>query len=232
HRLVLLELFQLPADFLQFEKGRVQRGKVVPGWLQFGRSCPKSQLKLAHVRTQPIKRRRGIDWQHALLISIDAQRWQIYSAAARRECLSPFCMLDFCIYIVYRAGSALLAALPWRVLFALGNGAGFCGWMFLRKYRRLALHNVSIAFGNEKSPRELRRLVRRHFQRLGSNFFYSAKIISIPVEKLLRRVTTENLDSLDRELRAGVPVVLVLSHLANWELFAQLMPQFVSHARA
>ena len=140
-------------------------------------------------------------------------------------------MLDFCIYIVYRAGSALLAALPWRVLFALGHGAGFCGWLVLGKYRRLALRNVSIAFGNEESPRELRRLARRHFQRLGANFFYSAKIIAIPVEKILRRVTTENLDSLDRELRAGVPVVLVLSHLANWELFAQLMPKCLSHSQ-
>jgi heptosyltransferase II len=163
---------------------------------------------------------------------IDAQRRQIYSAAALPERLSPFCMLDFCIYIVYRAGSAFLAALPWPALFALGNIGGFCAWVVLGKYRRLALSNASIAFGNEKSPRELRRLVCRHFQRLGANFFYSAKIISISVEKILPRVTTENLDSIDRPLRAGVPVVLVLSHLANWELFAQLMPKFVSHARA
>src|SRR5438876_6107457 len=126
-------------------------------------------------------------------------------------------MLDFSIYLFYRAGMVLLTALPLRALFTLGNVSGFCAWILLGKYRRLALRNVSIAFGNEKSPRELRRLVRRHFQRLGANFFYSAKIIAIPVEKILGRITTENLDSLDRELRAGVPVVLVLSHLANWE---------------
>jgi lipopolysaccharide heptosyltransferase II len=34
-----------------------------------------------------------------------------------------------------------------------------------------------------------------------------------------------------REFRAGVPVVLVLSHLGTWELFAQLMPKFVGFVR-
>jgi heptosyltransferase-2 len=141
-------------------------------------------------------------------------------------------MLDFSVYIVYRAGSAVLAALPWRVLFALGNVAGLCAWVVLGSYRRLALSNVATAFANEKSPRQLRRLVRRHFQRLGANLLYTVKITATPLKKILPRVTTENLDSIDRPLRNGVPVVLVLSHLANWELFAQLMPGFVSPAPA
>src|SRR5438046_10486610 len=36
---------------------------------------------------------------------------------------------------------------------------------------------------------------------------------------------------MDSRFRAGVPVVLVLSHLATWELFAQLMPKFVGYVR-
>ena len=72
-------------------------------------------------------------------------------------------MLDFSIYLLYRAGLLLLTALPLRALFVLGNGAGLCAWLILGKYRRLAQRNVSIAFGNEKPLRELRRLVRRHF---------------------------------------------------------------------
>src|SRR5947207_5280807 len=139
-------------------------------------------------------------------------------------------MLDFCVYILYRAGAAVLAALPWRALYVVGNIAGWCAWIVLGKYRRLALRNVATAFANEKPPRELRRLVRRHFQRLGANFLYTVKITAAPVERILPRVTTENLDSIQRPLRNGVPVVLVLSHLANWELFAQLMPGFVTTA--
>ena len=140
-------------------------------------------------------------------------------------------MLDFTVYLLYRAGSAIASALPLRLLFILGGFLGFCAWLILPGYRRLANRNVSIAFGSEKSPAESRRLVRRHFQRLGANFLCSVKLSTMPAEKILRRVTVENIEAMDRRFRAGVPVVLVLSHLATWELFAQLMPKFVGYVR-
>ncbi|MGC2626443.1 MAG: lipopolysaccharide heptosyltransferase II, partial [Candidatus Udaeobacter sp.] len=50
-------------------------------------------------------------------------------------------------------------------------------------------------------------------------------------EKVLERVEVENTESMAREFRAGVPVVLVLSHLGTWEVFAQLMPKFFGFVR-
>jgi lipopolysaccharide heptosyltransferase II len=50
-------------------------------------------------------------------------------------------------------------------------------------------------------------------------------------EKILERVEVENIESMAHEFRAGVPVVLVLSHLGTWEVFAQLMPKFVGFVR-
>jgi lipopolysaccharide heptosyltransferase II len=103
--------------------------------------------------------------------------------------------------------------------------------MFSGKYRHLATRNLEIAFANEKSPRELRQLVRRHFRRLGANLLCSAKLTQMPPEKILERVEVENIESMAREFRAGVPVVLVLSHIGTWEVFAQLMPKFVGFVR-
>jgi heptosyltransferase-2 len=141
-------------------------------------------------------------------------------------------MLDFVLYLLYRCGAAIARVLPLPFLFALGEFLGLCAWLILPDYRALALRNTAIAFGNEKSPHELRRLVRRHFQRLGANLFCSVKLTSMPVEKILQRVSTENIEPLVGQLRDGVPLVLVLSHLATWELFAQLMPKFIGRARA
>jgi heptosyltransferase-2 len=140
-------------------------------------------------------------------------------------------MLDFVVYLLYRTGLAVIAAIPMRLLFAVGQFLGFCAWLVSGKYRRLAKRNVAIAFANEKTPREMRRLVRRHFQRLGANLLCSVKLTSMPPEKILRRVKVDNIEAMDREFRAGVPVVLVLSHLGIWELFAQLMPKFVGYVR-
>jgi heptosyltransferase II len=124
-----------------------------------------------------------------------------------------------------------LTALPLRVLYAVGNGAGFFGWLLFGRYRRLARQNVTIAFGQEKSPRQLRRLVRQHFQRLCANLLCSIKLANMPVDEILQHVKVENIEAMDRHLRAGVPVVLVLSHLGTWELFAHIPPKFIGHVR-
>jgi heptosyltransferase-2 len=140
-------------------------------------------------------------------------------------------MLDFIVYLLYRSGSAIACALPLPLLFVLGECLGFCAWIVLGKYRRLAQRNVVIAFGSEKSPRELRRIVRRHFQRLGANLLCSVKLTAMPLEKMAMRMEAENLDFIHRELRAGRPVVLILSHLANWELFAHILPKYIGYVR-
>src|SRR5437762_2896910 len=140
-------------------------------------------------------------------------------------------MLDFVVYLLYRLGSAIIGGLPLPLLFVTGQFLGFFAWIVLGKYRRLALRNLAIAFGEEKSPLELRQLGCRHFQRLGANLLCSVKLTQMSPEKILHRVTVENIEAMGGRFRAGIPVVLVLSHLANWELFAQLMPKFVGYVR-
>src|SRR6266446_2013567 len=177
------------------------------------------------------------------IILVEATRRQIYPARSSfaqrrgRGPAAPHCdtaasaMLDSVVYLLYRAGLAIAAALPLRFLFAVGQFLGSCAWLLSGKYRRLAECNVAIAFANEKSPRELRRLVRRHFRRLGANLLCSAKLTAMPPEEILQHAEVENIEAMAREFRAGVPVVLVLSHLGTWELFAQLMPKFVGFVR-
>ncbi|PYJ11992.1 MAG: hypothetical protein DMF06_00955, partial [Verrucomicrobia bacterium] len=140
-------------------------------------------------------------------------------------------MLDFSIYLLYRAVTAMASLLPVRVLFALGSFLGFVAWFLLPPYRRLARRNLEIAFGNEKSSRELRRIARRNFQWLSANLFCNLKMVSMPPAELAKFVDTENLEAIHQELRAGRPVVLLLSHIGNWELLAQLVPHYASYAR-
>src|SRR6266853_1443094 len=45
------------------------------------------------------------------------------------------------------------------------------------------------------------------------------------------QIETENFDVVQRQLRAGRPVVLVLSHLGNWELISQILPRFIGYVR-
>jgi lipopolysaccharide heptosyltransferase II len=140
-------------------------------------------------------------------------------------------MLDFSIYLLYRGVTAIAGLLPVRLLFAIGSFLGFCGWLLLPQYRRLARRNLEIAFANEKSSQELRRIARRHFQSLGANLFCGLKMVSMSREKLLRLIPPANLDPVHEVLRSGRPVVLLLSHIGPWELAAQLVPLYIPYAR-
>jgi heptosyltransferase-2 len=140
-------------------------------------------------------------------------------------------MPDFLSYLFYRALAAVVAALPLRLLFVIGNVTGFVSWLILGKYRRLARHNLRIAFGAEKSSRELGRLARRNFQRLSTNLLSSIKLSTASFEIWEKRIAVENFEVLERPLRAGRPVVLVLSHLGNWELIAQIVPRLLAGFR-
>lgn len=135
-------------------------------------------------------------------------------------------MLDFSLYLLYRAGSAILHALPLRFVYSLGEILGFCAWLLLGKYRKLARANLAIAFGREKSRAELRGLTRRHFRRLGANLLSSLKLGAMPLEKIAERVTLENPELMQDAVRAGRPVVVALSHLGSWEIFAQIFPKY------
>ncbi len=140
-------------------------------------------------------------------------------------------MLDYCTYLLYRAGVAAMRLVPLRAIFLLGEILGFVAWILSRKYRRLAQRNLRIAFGNEKSPAELRRLTRRHFQRLGANLLSSAKLGTMPLDEIAACVTLENENAMHDQLRAGRGVALVLSHLGSWELFAQVFPHHFGYVR-
>jgi lauroyl/myristoyl acyltransferase len=58
-------------------------------------------------------------------------------------------MRDYPAYLLYRAISALIAALPLPVVFRIGEFAGSIAWLVMHGYRDLALRNIGLAFGSE-----------------------------------------------------------------------------------
>lgn len=140
-------------------------------------------------------------------------------------------MLDFCVYLIYRAVLRMITALPLRLVFHLGQSLGFFAWLVLPNYRRLARQNLEIAFGVEKSGKEKHRIARHHFQRLGANLLSSMKLNAMPLAAVAELIAVEGEGEVHRQLRAGRPVVVVLSHLGNWELFAQILPHYFGYTR-
>ena len=140
-------------------------------------------------------------------------------------------MFDYVVYLFYRAGTDLLILLPLPLIFAIGQIGGAIGWLALPHYRKLALRNVRIAFGDELSEKQMRGIVRRHFQRLGANLLCSVKFTRMPMERILERVRLENFEYAENCFRQKQPFVLCLSHIGSWEFCSQLFPHFAHGQR-
>lgn len=127
-------------------------------------------------------------------------------------------------FALYRLVGIVVGLLPLKAGFCLGAALGWISYFFAGPYRRLVMRNLTIAFGREKSPGELRALARKHFTLLGANLFSSLKFPRLSHEELAQLVTIEGLETIDAGIVANGGFVMVISHIGNWEMFAQLSP--------
>ena len=132
--------------------------------------------------------------------------------------------MDRAVFWLYRLASGALCLLPLSAVFRLGWALGTVTFYVSGKYRRLVLRNLGIAFGGEKSPAELRALARKHFATLGANLLSSIKLPRLSREEIERVVKVEGIGTMDEGIIANGGFVMVISHLGNWEMFAQLTP--------
>jgi len=130
--------------------------------------------------------------------------------------------MEYAIYLFYRLFAAVIGALPLSLVFRIGNFLGLLAYHLGRPYRNLVMANLRIAFGGEKSPAELRALARQHFVNLGANIFSSIRVSGMSSEEVLKIATLENLEILKQAVAEKSGVIMVISHIGNWELFAQL----------
>jgi len=127
------------------------------------------------------------------------------------------------VYWLYRALGGIIGKLPLRTVMRLGRTLGWIGYWVAGGYRRMVMRNLEIAFP-EKRLRERRYIAREHFCTLVGNLFAAEKIGRMPQEQLRELVTVQGLNVLEEQAAAKRGMVMVISHIGNWELLAQLSP--------
>jgi lipopolysaccharide heptosyltransferase II len=130
-------------------------------------------------------------------------------------------MMDRLLYWLALGAVTVIRRLPLAVCFVLGQIIGAFLWAILPRYRKLARENLSAVFAKEKSAAEIQRLTFRHFTTLGANGICSFKFAVLPQETILRIAPFINSEVVERNILAGRGVVLAISHMGSWELYAQ-----------
>ena len=78
--------------------------------------------------------------------------------------------MDAPLYWFARAVAALIQALPLTLVARLGRACGAAAFWLDARHRRVALRNLEMCFGGEKSPAEIRAIAKENFRRIGENY--------------------------------------------------------------
>ncbi len=127
------------------------------------------------------------------------------------------------VYHAVRVFIALLNALPRRSALSVSGWMGELAYLAASDARRLTLANLTLAYGNEKCLREIKRLGRTVFRELGRNVVDAARLHRITIENVDDLVTIEGLEHLESAYEQGRGVVAVSAHLGNFELLGSFL---------
>lgn len=131
-------------------------------------------------------------------------------------------------YFCVRGVASFLQALPLNWVARLGRAFGGLVYWLDARHRRVALKNLAMCFGTEKSPAELRALAKQNFLNIGENYLAAVKTAAMTPQQMARHFTFVGADKiLPHEANAGPQSrVVAVGHFGNFELYARF-GQFV-----
>lgn len=139
--------------------------------------------------------------------------------------------MDQLLYWFARSVVALLQALPLRGVARIGRAGGAIAFWLDGRHRRVAIRNLTMCFGSEKSPDEIRAIAQENFRRLGENYLSAIKTAAMSQAEMASRFKFVGAEKI---VATGTPAgpksrVIAIGHFGNFELYArfgQYVPQF------
>lgn len=127
-------------------------------------------------------------------------------------------LIAYLTYLILRGFSFFINLLPEGLSLWLGRQLGRIAFHLDREHRKVALENLSAAFGREKSTQESYSIAKRAFQNLGMNAVEFFRMPRMDIETFKKRVVVEGLDMAQKAFDGKRGILLLLSHFGNWEL--------------
>jgi lauroyl/myristoyl acyltransferase len=136
--------------------------------------------------------------------------------------------MDTLLYWVARASVAIIQTLPLVWIARIGRAGGTLAFWLDARHRRVALKNLTMCFGNEKSPVEIRTIAKENFRRLGENYASAVKTAAMSLEQLRPHFEFGGAENILPHATDAGPQsrIFAIGHFGNFELYARF-GQFV-----
>ncbi|OGC77984.1 MAG: hypothetical protein A2145_02120 [candidate division Zixibacteria bacterium RBG_16_40_9] len=113
---------------------------------------------------------------------------------------------------------SILRLLPYSFNLRIADFLGDITFGLLRIRREVTLKNLEMAFGNQKSKNELKKIARESYRKQARSFISHILFPALSKENILSQLEFENLHYFDEILKHGKGGILVSSHFGNWQI--------------
>jgi KDO2-lipid IV(A) lauroyltransferase len=136
-------------------------------------------------------------------------------------------MFGYFQYILIKAFSLLVNFLPEDIALRLGRFLGGIAFFLDKDHRNVAIENLTIAFGKEKSEEEIRSIAKKAFQNMGLTAVEFFRIPKMDIESFKKRIIIKGIENVKETIENRKNgILLLLSHLGNWEMMG-VLPKFL-----
>ncbi len=118
----------------------------------------------------------------------------------------------------------LLNAMSWRMAYSFARGVARFAW-FIRLYHQTVFKNLNLAFEEEKSQEELKRIAKEVYYNLTKYSVELLRCYRLSQETIDSMFTIEGRENLDRALAKGKGVMTISGHLGNFMLMGTKLVQ-------
>ena len=132
---------------------------------------------------------------------------------------------DDLFYLLVMGFIRFIRILPRRLALATMRGLGRLAFVLAAAPRQRAIEHLTMAYGDEKSPAEIKKLARRvfvHFATAAADFLRLPVLIDRGLNRLVSASGTEHLD---RAFATGDGVLMITCHFGNWEILGAWLAQ-------
>jgi len=130
--------------------------------------------------------------------------------------------VQFIIFILVYPIIWFLSILPFSVLHFLSDITYFVLYYIVGYRKKVVRNNLNLSFP-DKSYQELLKIEKKAMRHFVDTFVEMIKTFSLTEQDILKRISIENIEEIERLIRNKKSVIIISSHHANWEWPVHLM---------
>jgi Kdo2-lipid IVA lauroyltransferase/acyltransferase len=120
------------------------------------------------------------------------------------------------LFYIFRGFAWMISRLPLPVIYVISDILRFFIQRVFRYRRKIIIQNLTSSFP-DKSPQEIRKIMRRFYRNLADIALEVIKLQGISKKEMLKRFDFEGFEIMQNSFARGRSVIVAIGHCGNWE---------------